>query len=70
MSDADAAMLYHSFDAQRGSHAVLGSTLLRQPVVVKERRDKGRETRMDFATDGEKLTTCSDQQELVWRRVQ
>lgn len=70
ISDADAAILYHSFDAQCGSHAVSGSTLLRQPVVVKDPRDKGRESRVDFATDGEKLTTRSDQQELVWRRVQ
>jgi hypothetical protein len=70
MSDVNAAELYHSFDAQCGSYSVSGSILLRQPIVVRNPRDKGRETKVDFSLDGEHLITCPDQQELVWQRVQ
>ncbi len=69
LSDADVANLYHSFDAQCGSHTVSGSTLLRQPVVVKDPRDKGREISIEFAIDGEELTTRRGQRELFWRKA-
>lgn len=69
MSDVDAVALYHSFDAQCGSYSVSGSILVRQPVVVKNPTDKGREIEVDFLLDGEKLTTHLDQQELAWQSV-
>ncbi len=69
MSDVDAAALYHSFNAQCGSYSVSGSILLRQPVVVKNPRDREREIEVDFLLDGEKLTAQLDQQELAWQSV-
>lgn len=69
LSDADAAVLYHSFDAQCGSQVVSGSTLYRIPVVVKDPRDKGSEIRMNFEVNGKFLSIGNDQQEFVWRRV-
>ena len=69
LSDADLATLYHSFDAQCGRHTVSGSNLLRQPVVVKDPRDKGREISIEFEIDGEELTTRRGQRELFWRKA-
>ena len=69
MSDADAADLYHSFDAQGGSYTVSGSTMTRLPVVARDPRQKGREIPVKFKVKGEALTTWTAQEELVWREL-
>jgi len=69
LSDADAAVLYHTFDAQAGSYSVSGSTFYQQPVVVKNPRDKEHGLKVDFFLDGNKLSTNLDQHELEWQRI-
>ena len=40
ISDAVAAELYRSFDAQAGSHRVAGSTMIRRPVIARTPESK------------------------------
>lgn len=70
MSDADAAVLYHTFDAQAGSYSVSGSTFSRRPIVVKNPRDKEHEIKADFFLEGNKLSLNLNLQKQEWQRIQ
>jgi hypothetical protein len=69
ISDTDADTLYHTFDAQAGSYSSSGSILLRQPVVVKNPRDKGCEIKVQFTIDNDLLATLIDRNERIWQRI-
>ena len=60
LSDADAAALYHAYDAQGGTFAVAGSTMVRTPELARDPREQGRETAVEFSVDSGVLTTRTD----------
>ena len=70
MSDADAASLYHSFDAQGGSYVTEGSTITRRPAVARDPREQGIGKTIEFTADSNALTTRTSQDELAWRRLE
>ena len=70
LNDADAALLYHSYDAQGGSYTVSGSTMTRRPEVARDPRQQGLKVPIDFRVTGETLTTRRAQEELIWRRLE
>ena len=70
LSDADAALLYHSFDAQGGSYTVSGSTMTRRPEVARDPREQGREIPVEFKIDNDTLTTRTEQGDFAWRKLE
>lgn len=70
LNTIEAAALYRSFDAQCGKYSVSGSTMLCQPVVVKNPKDRGQEIRANYALDNHQLTIQSGKQTHIWRMLQ
>ena len=69
LTDADAAALYHSYDAQGGSYGVSGSIMTRRPAVARDPRGQGREIAVDFTVEGESLTIGRGSQQRLWRKI-
>ena len=70
LSDADAAGLYHAYDAQGGAFVVEGSTILRTPELARDPREQGRQTAVEFSLDADALTTrTSAGDDWLWRKL-
>ncbi len=70
LSDADAAALYHAFDAQGGTFTVTGGTIIRTPELARDPREQGRETTIEFSVDSGVLTTRTDAgDDWLWRKL-
>lgn len=70
ISDADAAALYHAFDAQGGSFTVTGGTMVRTPELARDPREQGHETTIEFSMDSGVLTTRTDAgDDWLWRKL-
>ena len=70
ISDAVAATLYDSFDAQGGSYAVSGSTMTRRPEIARDSGEQSREFSFEIGMVGDMLTFRTAQQELAWLRLE
>lgn len=69
LTDREAAILYHSFEAQGGAYSVRASMITRRPAISKDPREQGREMTTEFSIDGETLTIGTADQQLLWQRI-
>lgn len=69
LSDAEAAVLYRTYEAQGGSYAVSGTTMTRRPAVAKDPRNQGRDVVLPFSLDDRLLITGTSEQRLTWRKL-
>ena len=69
LPDREAALLYHSYDAQGESYSLSGSMITWRPAIARNPREQGREILSEVTVDGETLATGTGDQQWRWRKI-